>query len=158
MTGGLLKLGHDYRADQLNASGGTVEYQVGTGGGNLSTGGSYQFYNVQIDAGDFLSNPTTFSVAGNWDNRTAGQTLDSGSTAIFNGSSAQTIGGTQSTTFGNVTINNSNGVSLSTDITVVGTLLFTSGKITTGTNTVTIGRTMPRRASSLPLAATSSAT
>ena len=32
-------------------------------------------------------------------------------------------------------------MSLSTNITVVGTLLFTSGKITTGANTVTIGTT-----------------
>ena len=96
MTGGLFRIGSDYQADQLDASGGTVEFQVAVGGANLSAGGSYQFYNVQIDAGDFLSNPTTFSVAGNWDNRSAGLTLDSGSTAIFNGSIAQAIGGSQS--------------------------------------------------------------
>ncbi len=140
MTGGLLKIGSDYQADQLDASGGTVEFQSATGSGNLSVGGSYQFYNLQIDAGNFLSNATTFNVAGDWDNRSAGLTLNKDSTAVFNGSIPQTVGGTQASTFGNVTVNNASGVSLSNDTTVVATLLFTVGNMTTGSNLLTSGK------------------
>ncbi|MEW5797471.1 MAG: fibronectin type III domain-containing protein [Bacteroidota bacterium] len=55
---------------------------------------------------------------------------------ILNGSSSQTISGTGS--YQNLTINNANGVVLSGGKTINGVLTFTTGVITTGTDTLTI--------------------
>ena len=55
------------------------------------------------------------------------------SAVTFKGTSAQQIGGSNSTTFGQFTMNNSAGVSLNgVDMTVSGVLTLTSGNITTG--------------------------
>lgn len=51
---------------------------------------------------------------------------------IFNGTSAQTIGGSADSSLGNMTMNNSAGVTLSRNVTVPGTLTLTSGNITAG--------------------------
>ncbi len=64
----------------------------------------------------------------------------SGSTVTLSGSSAQAITGAGASTFGNLTLNNTNGLTLTdAGITVNGALDFTSGILTTGTNTATIG-------------------
>jgi hypothetical protein len=64
----------------------------------------------------------------------------SGSTVTLSGASAQTITGTGSSTFGNLTLNNANGLTLTdAGITVNGTLNLTNGLLTTGANTATIG-------------------
>ncbi|MFC2111499.1 hypothetical protein ACFLQ5_03510, partial [Bacteroidota bacterium] len=76
-------------------------------------------------SGDFINNGATFT--------------NTGSTINLNGTSAQTIGGTSSTTFNNLTINNSAGVTLGINQTVNGTLDMTSGLITTGSYTLTEG-------------------
>ncbi|MDB5230349.1 MAG: Mucin-22, partial [Chitinophagaceae bacterium] len=60
-------------------------------------------------------------------------TTGTGSTVELNGTSAQTI---PAFTFNNLTIANSNGVSLTADITVNGTLTFSSGIVTTSANKV----------------------
>jgi hypothetical protein len=57
-------------------------------------------------------------------------TAASGSTTVFNGSSTQTINGTANSTFGNVTMNNSAGLTVSKGFTVNTVLTFTSGNIT----------------------------
>lgn len=76
-------------------------------------------------------------VKGNLSN--SGTFTASTSTFTLNGTSAQTIGGSNSSTFNSLTINNSNGISLSgVDVTVGGALTFTSGNITTSANTVNI--------------------
>lgn len=61
-------------------------------------------------------------------------------TTTFNGAAAQTIGGTTATAFSSLTINNTTGgVALSQDISVAGTMTFTSGVVTSSsTNTLTI--------------------
>jgi len=59
--------------------------------------------------------------------------IQSGNTFSFSGTSAQTISGTSDITFDNVTINNSNGVYLDTNI-IVDTLTLTSGILYTGTS------------------------
>lgn len=64
--------------------------------------------------------------------------LNTGSTVEFNGASAQFAA---ARTFSNINVNNSNGVTLTGDITANGTLTFTSGKITTGSNKVIISAT-----------------
>ncbi|HVM46634.1 MAG TPA: Ig-like domain repeat protein, partial [Candidatus Acidoferrum sp.] len=70
------------------------------------------------------------ALGGNWANNGATFTAGSG-TVTFNGSSAQTLGGTAATTFNSLTINNSTGMMLGASPTVSGTLTLTSGNITT---------------------------
>jgi hypothetical protein len=62
-----------------------------------------------------------------------------GNTIIMNGASAQTISGTVSATFNNLTVDNSAGVTISNNETVNGTLTLTSGLVTTGSNVLTLG-------------------
>ena len=103
--------------------------------------------NVTINTGSTLNaNNQTITVTGNssavgnWTNNSA-FTQGTG-TVIFNGASgAQTISGTTATTFNNLTVNNANGINLSSNITVNTTLTFTSGRITTGANTVILPTT-----------------
>ena len=59
----------------------------------------------------------------------------------FDGSSTQKIGGAFATTFDNLTINNSAGVTLDPDITVNGVLDLSGGNLITGSDTVTISPT-----------------
>ncbi len=64
----------------------------------------------------------------------------SGSTVTLSGSSAQAITGAGTSTFGNLTLNNTNGLTLSdAGITVNGTLDLANGILTTGANTATLG-------------------
>lgn len=64
----------------------------------------------------------------------------SGSTVTLSGSSAQAITGAGASTVGNLTLDNTNGLTLSdAGITVNGTLDLTNGILTTGANTATIG-------------------
>ncbi len=64
----------------------------------------------------------------------------SGSTVMLSGASAQAITGAGASTFGNLTLNNTNGLTLTdAGITVNGVLDLANGIITTGANTATIG-------------------
>ncbi len=78
----------------------------------------------------------------NTSTQSGGRTYNMGTSTIeLNGTVAQTtLGGTDlPQTFNNLTINNSNGVTLSGNATITGTLEFTSGKLTTGANSLTVG-------------------
>ena len=61
------------------------------------------------------------------------------STVSLNGAATQNIGGSGTTTFGNLSLNNSAGFLLSNNVGVNGTLNFQNGILTTGLNTLTIG-------------------
>lgn len=74
-------------------------------------------------------------VKGNWINNTTDPVQGSGA-VIFNGSIPQTISGTATASFNNVDINNSNDISLTTDMSVASFLSFTDGKINAGTKSV----------------------
>ena len=82
----------------------------------------------------------TLNIHGNWiNNSTSGLVYGDGTyegTVEFQGSSAQTMGGTTGTSFEELSINNSNGVSLTDGInqTVSQQLSFSDGIITTGAN------------------------
>ncbi|MCE2743086.1 MAG: hypothetical protein LW701_05925, partial [Fluviicola sp.] len=76
-------------------------------------------YNLTVK-GDFTNNGTFTSGAG---------------TTIFNGTSAQTINGNSNTTFNNLTLNNSAGLTVSKGITINGVLTFTSGNISASSST-----------------------
>ncbi len=143
------------------SSNGTVEYYRNTTSGqsvtdrdynNLTVTGSAQTktwtlgaaraingsLTINASAPLTLSGAQTVNVGGSWSN--SGTFSAGTSTVVFNGSSAQTIGGSSATTFNNLTINNSSGVSLSgVDATVNGALTFSSGRLATGANTLILG-------------------
>ncbi len=110
------------------------------GAGILSFGSTaVTLKGLTITSGSLISTSGTLSVAGDFSNSST-FTHNSG-TVTFNGGSAQNIAGTAATTFNNLTISNSAGVTLggtSVNETVAGTLNLTSGNISTGANTLII--------------------
>ena len=60
-------------------------------------------------------------------------------TVTLNGTAAQSIAGSLSTTFNNLTINNGSGITLGTNATVNSVLTFTSGTVTTNSNELYLG-------------------
>ena len=89
--------------------------------------------------GQFSAATYAISLAGNWNND--GVYTNTTNTLTLSGTSDQSITGSSSTTFTNLTINKSSGtLTLSAATTVNGTLTLTSGKIyTTSTNLLTLG-------------------
>ncbi len=88
-----------------------------------------------ISLGDAIGGD--LNLGGNWTNNSG--TFNANNRAVqFNGSSAQSIGGSTSTTFPYLTINNAAGVSLLLSETVSNTLNLTSGVVTTGAQTLTL--------------------
>ncbi|MBI2966501.1 MAG: CxxxxCH/CxxCH domain-containing protein [Bacteroidetes bacterium] len=109
---------------------GTAAAQTVTLSKNLTinTGATYlgSTWNPILNIGGDFSNSGTF---------TQGSSL-----VTFNGTAAQTVLGSSSTTFSNnVTLNNAAGLSITTSPTINGTLTFTNGKITTGANKLILG-------------------
>jgi len=146
MTGGTLSIYHDWRnTGTFNATGGTVVFEAEGGLNRFNSPGTNQFFNITISSGvsrDFSLNLSAqIGVRGNWTNN--GTAIMSGTnftTVTFNGSTAQTIGGSSTTTFYNLTFNNtSGGISLNVNTIADGTLTMTSGNITTGAYTLTLG-------------------
>jgi hypothetical protein len=94
--------------------------------------------NFSINTGTFNAGSNTINLAGNFTNNST--FTASTSTVVLNGSSAatQTIGGTGTVTFSNLTVNTTGtgGVTLTKDITVSTALTLTAGKVTTGSNTL----------------------
>ncbi len=83
------------------------------GGWTVTVGASAACTNLSIASGSALTVGAgyTLTVSGDWTNNGGTVTL-TGSTVNFNGSGAQTIGGTASTTFATLKINNATGVTL----------------------------------------------
>jgi fibronectin-binding autotransporter adhesin len=109
------------------------------GAGTLNMGAATDSLgSLTISAGTYTASSTNTKLRGNFTNN-ATFTHNSG-TVLFMGTSAQTLSGTTAaTSFSNLTLNNSTGVTLSTvDPTINGTLTLTSGNITTGSDTVII--------------------
>lgn len=78
----------------------------------------------------FAASTFTHNLGGNFTNN--GTFTASTSTLVLNGTATQTIGGTTSTTFNNITFNNtSGGITLSQACSVNGVATFTSGIVTT---------------------------
>ena len=95
--------------------------------------------NVTLGIGtSFDASTFSHAIKGNFSN--SGTFTASSSTVTLNGTSAQVISGSTSTTFSALTIDNASGVSLSSiDVTVNGAMTFTSGRVTTGANRVSLG-------------------
>ena len=131
----------------------TLQTGTTTINGNFTTGGSASttaVVGLTIAGNMVLGSSSTFNagsfthnIGGNWQFN-AGTFTRGTSTINFNGSStAQTIGGTKATAFTNLTINNSNGVSLddgtnSFNKTVNGILTLTNGLLTTTSSNLLI--------------------
>lgn len=91
---------------------------------------------------DVNTNAADLTIGGDWDNSGAGFTQGT-RTVTFNGASAQTIGGTNSTNFYNLTLNNTSGVSpeftLGISTNTDNILTMTSGNIDLASLSMTIG-------------------
>ena len=86
-----------------------------------------------------LNTGCTFQNSGDWTNNGTISAVST-STAEFNGTSAQNINGTTSTTFSNLKINNSStGVSMGINTLVNNTLTLTAGLLKTVSYTLTVG-------------------
>jgi hypothetical protein len=101
--------------------------------------GTFAASNVYIGTDLTLTqaNGSTFNVSGNFINN--GTFTPGTGTVNMNGSTAQTIGGTSATTFNNLTINNAAGVSLNRAVDVSGILTLTAGRLSLGSNNLTLG-------------------
>jgi len=120
-------------------------YWVVSGGNNTLTSESAtnlaSVANLKIENGTTLTltSASYLTVGGNLQNSgiIAGT---SGSTITLSGSEAQSINGSGTSTFSNLTLDNINGLSLTdAGITINGTLDLANGVLTTGSNTATIG-------------------
>jgi len=83
-----------------------------------------EIYTHTLDS-DFENNGATFNTTG--------------STFVLNGTLPQSIGGTTSSTFTNLTLNNGNGATLAINETVNGTLNLTNGLLDTGAFSLKVG-------------------
>jgi hypothetical protein len=138
MSGGTLQINHDFKlpAAQFSATGGSVEL-AGTADAGAFPTGTYHFFNVTIDAGvnpGFDNQTNSFVIAGNWINNGSASLTGKPTTVTFGGATAQIIGGSSSSTFNNLAINNAAGVTLATGAAVHATLILTSGVFVTGGN------------------------
>jgi hypothetical protein len=128
----LVLLGGGATAQSLTVLGGTT-FRVESGTtvtvtGDVTNGGTIDNEGAIELTGDFTNNGTL--------------TSGSSSTVEFNGSSAQGLGGSSASTFNDLTIDNSSGVSVSdNDVTVGGVLSLTNGILAAGSQTVVVSST-----------------
>ena len=103
----------------------------GAGTFNVASGGTLQ---IASTAGI-----TSAGATGNV--QTTTRTFDTAGNYVYNGTSAQATGSGLPATVNHLTINNSTGVTLTSTVSVNGTLTFTSGVLTTGGNNIGISAT-----------------
>lgn len=112
----------------LKIDGGTFYLSGGTSDPVVTING-----NVTINGGTFQpaqsTGAPTINVSGNWI-KSAGTFTHNYGTVNFNGTSAQSVSGIN--TFNNLSLDNSQGLTISANTTVTGVLTLTNGKITTG--------------------------
>jgi hypothetical protein len=92
--------------------------------------------NTTLSAGTFTA-PTNLNLSGNLTNN--GATFTPGSGTVSMNGSGFAIGGSATTTFNNLTINNVDGSTLGNSITVNNLLTLTAGRLTIGANNLTLG-------------------
>lgn len=121
------------------------EFDVPSYTGSPTGNVSVSINNLKITNGTLNFNVTEnpgHSIKGNI-NVASGGTLNfnpsSAGTVNINGTINQNIGNFSSNTFSTIVINNSNNINLNGNITIGGKLSLISGKIITGTNTLTLG-------------------
>ncbi len=102
----------------------------------ISSTTSYK--NVTIISSLTIDVASILNVSGNWTNN---GTFNGGGTVIFNGAANQLIEGANSTTFGNLTLNNANGAKLGINTTVNSVLTLSSGALDLNQKTLIINNT-----------------
>ncbi|MDD5732064.1 MAG: hypothetical protein PHU42_04195, partial [Patescibacteria group bacterium] len=135
------------------ANNGDPDILYTTSGGDLTFTSGIEFYiwpgrtfqpggNVTVTdldiRGTFLPEANTINVSGNWSLDSAATFTAGTSTVNFNGTGVQSIGGSGTTIFNNLTINNSAGVSGNSNLTVNGVLTLDTN-LSMGANTLTMG-------------------
>ena len=128
-AGSLVKLNSNISVTGSLNAGGTIDCSDRTIGGT----GAFSLL-----SGALLKTANTNGLNGSIVCATSSFASDAG--YEFNGTSPQTTG-SKLTTCGNITINNSSGVSLSTQLTAGGTVTFTSGKLFLGAYSLILGNT-----------------
>jgi hypothetical protein len=117
MTGGTLMVSHDWKNSGTftATTGGLVRFTGNNGGAAWPSGSATdQFFDLTIDTGvtEAIDKAGTIKIAHNWTNN--GTAPITNATFEFNGTGAQTIGGSATTTFNNLTISNTgNAISIS---------------------------------------------
>lgn len=110
-------------------SGGTATPTVNVAGNVVLSGGLLKPSNS--------TGASTLNISGDW-THDGGTFTSSNSTVNFNGSSARSLGGSVPTTFNNVTLTDSAGLTMNANATVTGVLTFSSGNLDTGNNVLTL--------------------
>ena len=153
MTAGTLRAGRNFgfAATGWSAPGGTVEFTtVSNGNGNQLAGvalppAAIQFNHLSVSGtGDanLDQNGKTLNVAGNYSNTSTNANDLTSGTFVFNGAGAQTVGGTQTQRFNNLTVAKPSGTAtLAQNETVGGNLGVSSG--TLDLSTFTLNHTTP---------------
>lgn len=112
-SAGTFKIYHDFKSSgTFNSTGGTVQFAGVGGPANWpATTGPTQFFDVllDVDPGFDLNAAISLGVAGAWTSNAAVNMSAFATTVTFNGTGAQTIGGSATTTFANVTVNKTSG-------------------------------------------------
>ena len=115
-----------------------------SGAGTLTmTSATLAMGGFTLSGGQFQApNANSFAVRGDFTNNVSTAAFVAGTgTVMLDGTGPQTIGGTFSTTFRGLTINDPNGVILARDTTVNGTLTLSSGNISTGSQVLYVSST-----------------
>jgi hypothetical protein len=95
--------------------------------------------NITINSTGNVDNAGTIKLTGNWTNNGNGLINGSAGTVELNGTSSQALGGSNSTTFYNLNVDNAAGATLAANETASNSLIMTQGNIDAGSNTLTLG-------------------
>ena len=151
MSGGSFNLDGDWdKTGNFDGTGGTVTFTGDAGGSTGFNNGTNQFFHVIVNSGvnpDFDNEAgSSILIAGNLTDN--GDSVLTGSvTVTFNGTGAQSIGGSSLSAFSNLVVNKSAGsLNLLTNLTIGtsaggapdGTLTLQQGNLTTGGNTAIV--------------------
>ena len=119
----------------------TIEFNGGSPQDIPNPNGSIAgYHNLTLSGSGTKNLPATLNVSNEFINNATGTVNINSGTVIFDGNAnGEVIGGTTTTIFNNLTINNPYGIALENNETVTGTLTLTSGIITTGTNMLIMG-------------------
>ncbi len=112
---------------------------IKAGTGDLSFGTQVvTIYSLTLNDGRLISTTGNLNLAGDFNNN-SGIFDPNGGTIDMNGGVNQFIGGAQQTLFNNLVINNASGVTLGNSESVDGVLTLSNGRLTLGTNNLTLG-------------------
>ncbi len=129
---------HNVKGDFSNSgtlTGGTSTFSFsGTAAQSVSGTGTTNFYGLTIANAAGVTAGGSMTVRGNFTN--SGTFSAGTSTLAFGGTAAQSLTG--ATTFNNLTMNNSAGLTINSVVSVSGTLTLTAGNVSTGANALAI--------------------